>query len=54
VGGPEGLSFSTCIGLIEDDLNEISNAEMTIFVTIRGETVETRNRLISDKSADVI
>jgi hypothetical protein len=52
--GAAGLSLSACAGLSKADLNEIKNTKMTTSMTIRGGSMETRNRLLSDKSADVI
>ena len=52
--GAAGLSLSACAGLNKNDLKDISNTKMTTSITIRGGSIETRNRLLSDKSADVI
>ena len=52
--GAAGLSLSACAGLTKDDVKNLSSTKMTTSITIRGGSLETRNRLISDKSTDVI
>lgn len=52
--GAAGLSLSACAGLNKEDKDNISNAKMTTSITVRGGTIETRNRLFADTSADVI
>ncbi|CAB4027734.1 Hypothetical predicted protein [Paramuricea clavata] len=52
--GAAGLSLSACAGLSKNDMKDITNTKMTTSITIRGGSLETRNRLLSDKSADVI
>lgn len=48
------LSLSACAGVEKDDVQKMSNAEMTSTITVRGGTLETRSRLLYDRSKELV
>lgn len=48
------LSLSACANVNKDDVKNISDAEMTSTITVRGGTIETRHKLLYDRSKELI
>ena len=52
--GPGKLSLSACSGVSKDEINKLSNAKMTTSITVRGGSVDLRNRLVYERSNELI
>jgi hypothetical protein len=48
------LSLSACAGLTKKDVMNITNAEMTSTITVRGGTLETRSKLLYERTKELI
>ena len=48
------LKLSACAGLKKEDLSNISNAAMTSSIKVRGGTLETRSKLLYERSQELV
>ena len=52
--GPGKLSLSACSGVSKEEIKKLSNAKMTTSVTVRGGSIDLRNKLVYDRSNELI
>lgn len=52
--GPGKLSLSACSGVSKEEINKLSKAKMSTSITVRGGSIDLRNRLVYERSSDLI
>ena len=52
--GPGKLSLSACSGVTKDEINKLSNAKMSTSITVRGGSIDLRNRLLYDRTNELV
>ena len=48
------LNIEACSGVTKEDISKLYNSKMTTSITVRGGTVDTRNRLVYERSNDLL
>ena len=48
------LNVEACSGVTKEDISKLYNRKMTTSITVRGGTVDTRNRLVYERSNDLL